>query len=86
MKMGEGWEEGPGLRRGSPGPEREEEAVRAGAEDHSVRGEGLQRLGHRRPSPWVGLEGRGTWDTDLPLGFRVELLYQSLAPEIIRQD
>lgn len=85
MKIGEGWEAGPGLHRGRPGPEWEEEAgYESAATDHNVREEGLQRLGHLRPSQWVGLEGRGIWDTDLPLEFRVELLYKSLAPEIYK--
>lgn len=84
--MGEGWEEVLGMQRG-----RLKSRVRGGdkrmkalAKDHSVRKEGLQELGYRRPSRWVGLQGRGVWETGLPLEFRVELLSKSLAPGIYK--
>lgn len=56
--------------------------MRVWAKDHNVRNKGLQGLGHLRPSLWVGLGGRGIWETGLPPEFRVELLSKSLAPEI----
>lgn len=86
--MGEGWEEVLGMQRG-----RLKSRVRGGdkqmkalAKDHSVRKEGLQELGYRRPSRWVGLQAGASgkqaslWNSELSCCLSHWLL------ESIRQD